>query len=98
MGYNFRPDWDKSLRQPWFGRWWVWLGPYVIGWPRDFEHRMRPTGRVVSRNRLALVFYRELGEHGYEDDDDKRMQIAYHFADVVLDKFESLGKFGRRSA
>ena len=31
VGWNFRPDWDKSLAQPWCGKWWVWLGPYVIG-------------------------------------------------------------------
>lgn len=31
VGWNFRPDWDPSLCQPWYGRWWVWLGPYVIG-------------------------------------------------------------------
>jgi len=31
IGWNFRPDWDESLKQPWFGKWWVHLGPYVIG-------------------------------------------------------------------
>lgn len=34
-GWNFRPNWDKSLAQPWFGRWWLWLGPYIIGWPGE---------------------------------------------------------------
>ena len=31
VGWNFRPKWDKSLQQDWYGRWWVWLGPYMIG-------------------------------------------------------------------
>lgn len=35
IGYNFRPDWDRSLRQPWCGRWWVWIGPWIIGRPDD---------------------------------------------------------------
>lgn len=36
------------------------------------------------RQRLADALQRELDEHGYEDDDEKRGQVAYHFADVLL--------------
>lgn len=36
------------------------------------------------RARLAYELYDELDEHGYEDDDEKRWQVAYHFADAVL--------------
>lgn len=36
------------------------------------------------RARLAYELYDELDEHGYEDDDEKRWQIAYHFADALL--------------
>jgi hypothetical protein len=36
------------------------------------------------RARLADALHRELDEHGYEDDDEKRGQVAHHFADVLL--------------
>lgn len=36
VGWNFKPDWDRSLHQPSFGRWWVWCGPYLIGRPDDW--------------------------------------------------------------
>lgn len=36
------------------------------------------------RTRLADALQRELDEHGYEDDDEKRGQVAHHFADVLL--------------
>lgn len=90
MGYNFRPDWDKSIRQPWFGWCWVWLGPYMIGWPCDFEKRMHirfSTTSEATRQRIALVLYREMAEHDYEDDEEKRMQVAYHLADKVIQAF-----------
>lgn len=34
--------------------------------------------------RLVDALERELDEHGYEDDDEKRGQVAHHFADVLL--------------
>ena len=34
-GWNFKPDWDKTLWQKSFGKWWIWCGPYIIGWYHD---------------------------------------------------------------
>jgi hypothetical protein len=34
--------------------------------------------------RLADALQGELDEHGHEDDDEKRWQVAYHIADVLL--------------
>lgn len=36
------------------------------------------------RAHLADALQGELDEHGYEDDDEKRGQVAHHFADVLL--------------
>ena len=36
------------------------------------------------RARIADAMERELDEHGYEDDDEKRGQVAHHFTDVLL--------------
>jgi len=37
---------------------------------------------VVSA--VAAVLFEELDEHGYEDDDEKRGQVAHHFAAAVV--------------
>jgi hypothetical protein len=36
------------------------------------------------RARIADALHHELDEHDYEDDDEKRGQVAHHFADVLL--------------
>ena len=36
------------------------------------------------RARLEEALQRELDEHGYEDDDEKRGQVAHHFVGVLL--------------
>ncbi|MCV7004597.1 hypothetical protein [Mycobacterium gordonae] len=36
------------------------------------------------RAKLAEALAAEIDEHGYEDDDEKRGQVAWHFADVLL--------------
>lgn len=35
------------------------------------------------RERLIDAIQRELDEHGYEDDDEKRCQVANHFVEVL---------------
>lgn len=30
-GWKERGDWQRR-----FGKWWVWIGPYVIGYVRNF--------------------------------------------------------------
>lgn len=41
-------------------------------------------GAVSIEERLAHALMRELDEHGYEDDDEKRGQVAHHFAAVLV--------------
>jgi hypothetical protein len=36
------------------------------------------------REWIAEAIAAEIDEHDYEDDDEKRAQVAYHFADVLL--------------
>lgn len=41
--------------------------------------------------KLAEAIDAELDEHGYEDDDEKRGQVAHHFAVVALDALRDAG-------
>lgn len=40
---------------------------------------------------LASAMYAELDEHRYEDDDEKRGQVAHHFAAHQLDALKAAG-------
>lgn len=57
---------------------------------RDEGHavgRVTWTPSAIFEQALVAVLDAELDEHGYEDDDEKRGQVARHFAACVLESY-----------
>lgn len=48
----------------------------------------------AAQKLIAEVIAAEIDEHGYEDDDEKRWQVAYHWA-TEIDK--ALGRLTRKT-
>lgn len=55
--------------------------------PLEFDKDATPR-LILIRQRIADIICRELDEHGYEDDDEKRGQVAHHFASVLALEFD----------